>query len=707
MKYIKRKVKINRIQLHELSLEKMYKYYDNYEKHRDITVVYKGEEYVGFFCDEFLKLCVEETDLLYYCTRSKNELTIELSEQSDEKLISSMIKSIMLSPCSFVYIKNTEEIVTIENDGIITVELLSKRRQHLKSELEGKGVSVYTVKIDNIRPEYCVPNSTYETAFPLFWSDTVYELSENKIGDITEGNFDEIRELHKQETFVEKYGDEDRRNKIYLVGPCIVSGWPYTVHKDELAYMLSKLTNEYSIIKVVGTYDYSSCIDRILEYDIEKGDIVLFIDELDDNYIDISLDLSDVLNQKMEHSLFHCTPIHTTVWGNRLVAKQIYDNIISLEEKKYYKNLKKENGENDVDNNLVVFHKREKQWINNDLYYELDLYIEECKSKFIERFGKYCWENKNNQDIGAIYMSANPFTNGHRRLVEYASSCVDILILFVVENDNLDFPYNVRKMLIEQGTSDLQNVLIVDGRNIVATNETFTSYFKRESMNGKKIDPIKDVYIFSNYIVPALGITKRFVGEEPIDYVTNEYNKQMKEESLLHAYELIEIPRKTYDGEYISASRVRKFFKEKNWDNIKKIVPDTTYNFLIKNENEKFEKKAIQPLLYSTNWLFDKLKNGYKVIMYGLGHDIEIIMKMIDEKYYDQLEYCVSDAKNKTLYYKGKKVISPNEIGEDDFIFISTREYKKEIYKMLYDGGIASENIMVISDNIEIEVVGC
>ena len=35
--------------------------------------------------------------------------------------------------------------------------------------------------------------------------------------------------------------------------------------------------------------------------------------------------------------------------------------------------------------------------------------------------------------------------------------------------------------------------------------------------------------IFGKYICPSLGISIRFVGEEPLDNVTNQYNKAMKE----------------------------------------------------------------------------------------------------------------------------------------------------------------------------------
>lgn len=48
----------------------------------------------------------------------------------------------------------------------------------------------------------------------------------------------------------------------------------------------------------------------------------------------------------------------------------------------------------------------------------------------------------------------------------------------------------------------------------------------------------------------------------------------------------LEIPRKAIsesEDQVISASYVRKLLKEKNIEEIKKVVPITTYDFLVKN----------------------------------------------------------------------------------------------------------------------------
>ena len=47
--------------------------------------------------------------------------------------------------------------------------------------------------------------------------------------------------------------------------------------------------------------------------------------------------------------------------------------------------------------------------------------------------------------------------------------------------------------------------------------------------------------------------------------------------------EFVEIPRKECGNQAISASLVRRYLKEKNFDEIEKLVPPTTLEYLKKN----------------------------------------------------------------------------------------------------------------------------
>jgi len=94
-----------------------------------------------------------------------------------------------------------------------------------------------------------------------------------------------------------------------------------------------------------------------------------------------------------------------------------------------------------------------------------------------------------------------------------------------------------------------------------------------------------DVELFGKYIAPKLGINIRFVGEEPLDHITQQYNHAMQRILPQHNIDFEVIPRKESGGSVISASRVRALLEEKDFDAIKKIVPNTTFSYLV----EKFK----------------------------------------------------------------------------------------------------------------------
>lgn len=86
--------------------------------------------------------------------------------------------------------------------------------------------------------------------------------------------------------------------------------------------------------------------------------------------------------------------------------------------------------------------------------------------------------------------------------------------------------------------------------------------------------------LFASKIAPALGVTVRFAGEEPLDNVTKQYNDAMQRILPQYGVEFVVIPRKESGEEVISASRVRKLLETQNFDEIAKLVPPTTFSYL-------------------------------------------------------------------------------------------------------------------------------
>ena len=189
--------------------------------------------------------------------------------------------------------------------------------------------------------------------------------------------------------------------------------------------------------------------------------------------------------------------------------------------------------------------------------------------------------------IGAIVMNANPFTLGHRYLVEYASQRVKYLYVFVLEEEKSEISYDDRLHMVYLGISDLKNVTVTSGGRNIISSDTFPEYFMKEELQDAEINAYKDIESFALKIAPLYGITDRFFGEEPIDNVTRQYNEQMKLYLPEFYINAVEIPRKKDETGVISASRVRCAIEEKNWGAVSKLVPKTTLKYLKKMNCDK------------------------------------------------------------------------------------------------------------------------
>ena len=188
---------------------------------------------------------------------------------------------------------------------------------------------------------------------------------------------------------------------------------------------------------------------------------------------------------------------------------------------------------------------------------------------------------------GSAVMNCNPFTLGHRYLNESAAAKVDYLIIFVVEEDKSRFPFNDRIELVKKGTTDLSNVYVIPSGKLMISAVTFPGYFLKDNPSEDNADSSMDVEIFGRYIASALGITKRFVGQEPTDFVTRRYNETMAKILPRFGVEVNIIERlKSSSDEakrIISASTVRKLLDSKQYDELKNFVPKTTYDYLMNN----------------------------------------------------------------------------------------------------------------------------
>lgn len=201
-------------------------------------------------------------------------------------------------------------------------------------------------------------------------------------------------------------------------------------------------------------------------------------------------------------------------------------------------------------------------------------------------------ESKPNQRIAAIVMNANPFTLGHQYLVEKAAAENEVVYLFVVSEDKSLVPFAVRKQLVQAGVAHLPNVYCLETQSYMISSATFPSYFQENENAVIESNALLDLQIFSQ-IAKALGIQRRYVGEEPFSRVTNLYNQIMQAELPKAGIECVVVPRKQNAGQAISASSVRAAIQAGDFEQVRAMLPESSYQFLISPEGEKV-LKAIQ-----------------------------------------------------------------------------------------------------------------
>lgn len=180
---------------------------------------------------------------------------------------------------------------------------------------------------------------------------------------------------------------------------------------------------------------------------------------------------------------------------------------------------------------------------------------------------------------GAIVMNCNPFTLGHRSLVEYAHNNCDEVIIFAVQEDRSIFPFSDRFSLIKQGVRDMKGVEVISGGDFIISNATFPTYFIKGT-DELAAQTKLDATVFATRIAPALNITVRFVGEEPTDKTTLAYNNAMREVFTQNGIELKEIPREQKGNQIVSASSVRRALADDDWETVYRMVPKTTLIYL-------------------------------------------------------------------------------------------------------------------------------
>ena len=357
-------------------------------------------------------------------------------------------------------------------------------------------------------------------------------------------------------------------NTIYLIGPCIVTS-VFSQDNATLGFFLQDYLNKNCMKYKVVALGQSNDADRYFYFnalkdeELKPGDKVFWIDQtkLSSNWDLDTKRIFEILYSEYGEEFYYDAVIHCGREGMKRVAGFLFEYI-------------KEHNKVPVREFLCTEEETESKNAKVSKSFEGNPKLEEYK-KYIK---KEMIHKK--LVIGSIVMNCNPFTLGHQYLIEYASSQVDFLYIFVVEEDRSFFKFDDRIRLVKEGTAHINNVKVLPSGEFIISANTFSEYFDKANLKGTVVDTSLDVETFATQIAPCLDISIRFVGEEPLDPITNQYNQSMKRILPRYGIELREIPRKEFGERVISASRVRECLKNNQWEEISRLVPKTTYDYL-------------------------------------------------------------------------------------------------------------------------------
>ncbi len=190
-------------------------------------------------------------------------------------------------------------------------------------------------------------------------------------------------------------------------------------------------------------------------------------------------------------------------------------------------------------------------------------------------------DEEGEKKTGVIVMNCNPLTIGHLYLITEAAARVDHLFIIPVLDSKNGFSYWERKGMLEKATHHLLNVTILPGSSYSVSQATFPTYFIKDLSDASKTQIELDLDIFARHIAPALNATIRFVGSEPTDSLTREYNETMKRLLPQRGIKVVELSRLEQNDKPVSASLVRRLLSERNAFDALHLLPPSSIPYLL------------------------------------------------------------------------------------------------------------------------------
>ena len=207
------------------------------------------------------------------------------------------------------------------------------------------------------------------------------------------------------------------------------------------------------------------------------------------------------------------------------------------------------------------------------------------------------WEKNLKASIGmaegrsCVVLNANPFTIGQRYLVQLACSRSTEVLVFVVqgrpeagakgnhENTGIEFSFNDRIKMVKDDLSDIPNVTVLPSGPYLISRSDFPKGFLSQDLGSAPAHAVLDSMVLC-HICRSLGIRTIYAGDEPRDELSEIHLNALRQECRNGNIILKVAERKRIGERYITSALARQAIADKNLDELKATVGDSTLSYL-------------------------------------------------------------------------------------------------------------------------------
>ncbi len=389
----------------------------------------------------------------------------------------------------------------------------------------------------------------------IYYAETTFEYKRDIVG-----KYFNARDGRR----VTCYQPKEYIGTIYLLGPCTIIGACVEDRYTIESFLQKKLLEEGYAYRVENC---GSMIRSDSEIDNKLKEIGVFYENDIIIYHSAIGSTAGIENDSLER-IFEKNQIPST-WVadgyahcNHKANVMISDYILEMI-KPYLRHQKKEAGYNRALH--INFHNVMKEYIK-------DKYLFQFFSNFLV---------EKSSTVGAIIMSGNPFHKGHRYLIEQAKKYVELIIIFVIDDDSFMFSFEERYKMVVEGTKEINNILVVPNGDFIFSRNNIQEYYLQHYWITTALNAEYDLNVFADYIAEPLHITHRFVGADPQGRIKRTYYETMRRILPQKGISLVEIPRMMIEGEIVNSTQVHKYLANREYDKVFSLVPESTKCYLM------------------------------------------------------------------------------------------------------------------------------